>query len=170
MKYMIEYTVRTAGLSHDQNFAGSQALLNAFGKWKPEDGLTVNAFVSTWQVTEVTFWSKPATPRPSSHSSQSTPFGTTPMLSRWSISARRYRSIRLPLLGRRARRRAKRDWPSGRLIGSNQRGRREAAFFGLGVHDVSSWHVMARTGPNGAGLMMSVTLGNTGSGPTGPIW
>lgn len=43
---MIEYTVRTAGLSHDQNFAGSQALLNAFGKWKPEDGLTVNAFVS----------------------------------------------------------------------------------------------------------------------------
>ena len=46
MKYMIEYTVRTAGLSHDQNFAGSQTLLNAFGKWKPEDGLTVNAFVS----------------------------------------------------------------------------------------------------------------------------
>ena len=43
---MIEYTVRTAGLSHDQNFAGSQALLNAFGKWKPEDGLTVHAFVS----------------------------------------------------------------------------------------------------------------------------
>jgi hypothetical protein len=46
LKYMIEYTVRTAGLSHDQNFAGSQALLNAFGKWKPEDGLTVSAFVS----------------------------------------------------------------------------------------------------------------------------
>jgi hypothetical protein len=46
MKYMIEYTVRTAGLTHDQNFAGSEALLTAFGKWKPEDGLTVNAFVS----------------------------------------------------------------------------------------------------------------------------
>ena len=43
---MIEYTVRTAGLAYDQNFAGSQALLNAFGKWKPEDGLTVQAFVS----------------------------------------------------------------------------------------------------------------------------
>jgi hypothetical protein len=28
------------------SFAGSEALLNAFGKWKPEDGLTVHAFVS----------------------------------------------------------------------------------------------------------------------------
>jgi hypothetical protein len=46
LKYMIEYTVRTAGLTHDQNFAGSEALLSAFGKWKPEDGLTVHAFVS----------------------------------------------------------------------------------------------------------------------------
>jgi hypothetical protein len=34
------------GLTHDQNFAGSEGLLNAFGKWKPEDGLTVHAFVS----------------------------------------------------------------------------------------------------------------------------
>ncbi len=46
MKYMIEYEIRTAGLSHDQNFANQQALLNAFGKWKPEEGLTVHAFVS----------------------------------------------------------------------------------------------------------------------------
>jgi hypothetical protein len=46
MKYMIEYTVRTAGLSHDQNFSNSGALLTAFSKWKPEDGLTVHAFVS----------------------------------------------------------------------------------------------------------------------------
>ena len=36
MKYVIEYTVRTAGLSFDQNFAGSGSLLNAFTKWKPE--------------------------------------------------------------------------------------------------------------------------------------
>src|SRR4051812_32029748 len=46
LKYMIEYTVRTGGLTHEQNFAGSGALLTAFSKWKPEDGLTVHAFVS----------------------------------------------------------------------------------------------------------------------------
>ena len=46
MKYMIEYEIRTAGLGHDQNFDGSQALITAFSKWKPEDGLTVHAFVS----------------------------------------------------------------------------------------------------------------------------
>jgi hypothetical protein len=45
MKYMIEYAVRTAGLSHDQNFANQEALLNAFGKWQPEEGMTVLAFV-----------------------------------------------------------------------------------------------------------------------------
>ena len=43
---MIEYSVRTAGLSHDQNFTNQEALLNAFGKWEPEAGLTVDAFVS----------------------------------------------------------------------------------------------------------------------------
>ncbi len=32
MKYMIEYSVRTAGLSHNENFANQEALLNAFGK------------------------------------------------------------------------------------------------------------------------------------------
>ena len=48
MKYMIEYTIRTVGLSFDQNFAGSEALLTAFSKWKPDDekGLTIHAFVS----------------------------------------------------------------------------------------------------------------------------
>ena len=46
MKYMIEYTVRTAGLSHKENFANQEALLNAFGKWQPEDRMTVHAFVS----------------------------------------------------------------------------------------------------------------------------
>ena len=46
MKYMIEYSIRSAGLTNDQNFANSEALLNAFSKWKPEDGLTVHAFVS----------------------------------------------------------------------------------------------------------------------------
>jgi Protein of unknown function (DUF3303) len=46
VKYMIEYKIRTAGVTYDQNFAGSDALLSAFGKWKPEDGLTVHAFVS----------------------------------------------------------------------------------------------------------------------------
>jgi hypothetical protein len=34
---MLEYKIRAAGLTHDQNFAGSEGLLNAFGKWKPED-------------------------------------------------------------------------------------------------------------------------------------
>lgn len=46
MKYVLEYKIRAAGLTHDQNFSGSEGLLNAFGKWKPEDGLTVHAFVS----------------------------------------------------------------------------------------------------------------------------
>src|SRR5271169_5543805 len=45
VKYMIEYTVRTAG-AHDHNFANSESLLIAFGKWKPEEGLTVHAFVA----------------------------------------------------------------------------------------------------------------------------
>jgi hypothetical protein len=48
MKYMLAYTVRTAGLSFDQNFAGSQSLLSAFSKWKPEQekSLTIHAFVA----------------------------------------------------------------------------------------------------------------------------
>ena len=47
MKYMIEYTIRNAGLSHDQNLSGQEALLDTFSKWQPEEGLTVHAFVST---------------------------------------------------------------------------------------------------------------------------
>lgn len=47
MKYMIEYTVRNSGLTGDQNFSNFDALLKAFGKWKPDEGLTVHAFVST---------------------------------------------------------------------------------------------------------------------------
>src|SRR5947199_6859223 len=46
MKYMIEYAIRSTGLTHEEGFAGSGALLTAFSKWKPEDGLTVHAFVS----------------------------------------------------------------------------------------------------------------------------
>jgi hypothetical protein len=46
VRYMIEYAIRTTGLTHTENFAGAEALLTAFGKWKPEDGLTVHAFVS----------------------------------------------------------------------------------------------------------------------------
>jgi Domain of unknown function (DUF3303) len=46
VKYMIEYKIRTAGVTHEQNFAGSEALITAFSKWKPEEGLTVHAFVS----------------------------------------------------------------------------------------------------------------------------
>src|SRR5271156_3924158 len=46
MKYMIEYTLRNTGLTYEQNFANRDALLKAFSKWKPEDGLNVQAFVS----------------------------------------------------------------------------------------------------------------------------
>jgi Protein of unknown function (DUF3303) len=46
VRYMIEYTIRAAGLTHAENFAGAGALLAAFSKWKPEDGLTVHAFLS----------------------------------------------------------------------------------------------------------------------------
>ncbi|MGH9080437.1 MAG: DUF3303 domain-containing protein [Acidimicrobiales bacterium] len=46
MKYVIEYEIRTAGLTHDQNIANQDALLKAFGKWTPEQGLTVNSFLS----------------------------------------------------------------------------------------------------------------------------
>jgi hypothetical protein len=49
VKYMIEYEIRTAGLTHEQNFANREALLTAFGKWTPEDGLTVHAFVANLQ-------------------------------------------------------------------------------------------------------------------------
>ena len=46
MKYMIEYKVRQAGLSHDQNLTNWDALVRAFGQWEPAEGLTVHAFVA----------------------------------------------------------------------------------------------------------------------------
>jgi len=46
MKYLIEYKIRNAGLTYEQNIANGQALLTAFGKWKPDDGLNVQAFLS----------------------------------------------------------------------------------------------------------------------------
>jgi len=46
MKYMIEYIIRNTGLTYEQNLAGAEALLTAFSKWKPEDGLSIHAFVS----------------------------------------------------------------------------------------------------------------------------
>jgi Protein of unknown function (DUF3303) len=45
VKYMIEYQIRTAGLSHDQNLTNFEALIKAFGKWQPEEGLTIHAFL-----------------------------------------------------------------------------------------------------------------------------
>jgi hypothetical protein len=46
MKYMIEYKIRAGGVPLDQGFANVESLITAFSKWKPEDGLTVHAFVS----------------------------------------------------------------------------------------------------------------------------
>jgi hypothetical protein len=46
VKYIITYTIRNAGLTYDQNLTGAEALLTAFGKWKPEEGLSIQAFVS----------------------------------------------------------------------------------------------------------------------------
>jgi uncharacterized protein DUF3303 len=46
MKYMLEYTARAGGVSFDESVSGSQTLLTAFGKWKPEEGLKIHAFVS----------------------------------------------------------------------------------------------------------------------------
>jgi hypothetical protein len=46
---MIEYEICTAGLTHEQNLANREALLTAFGKWTPQDGLTVHAFVANLQ-------------------------------------------------------------------------------------------------------------------------
>jgi Domain of unknown function (DUF3303) len=51
MKYMIEYTVRNSGLTYDQNLTSSEALISAFSKWKPEEGLNVLAFVSNLPAT-----------------------------------------------------------------------------------------------------------------------
>jgi hypothetical protein len=46
VKYMITFTVRTTGLTYDQNLTGEETLLTAFSKWKPEEGLSIQAFLS----------------------------------------------------------------------------------------------------------------------------
>jgi Protein of unknown function (DUF3303) len=46
MKYMIEYDIRREGLTHDQLKENQDSLLKAFGKWSPETGLTIDAFLS----------------------------------------------------------------------------------------------------------------------------
>jgi hypothetical protein len=46
MKYMVEYSIRTAGLTADQAMSNSDSLTAAFANWEPEAGLTVHAFVS----------------------------------------------------------------------------------------------------------------------------
>jgi hypothetical protein len=49
MKYMIEWTFRTTGLTHEQTLAGEEALTNAFSKWKKaggEEGFNILAHVS----------------------------------------------------------------------------------------------------------------------------
>jgi Protein of unknown function (DUF3303) len=45
MKYMIDYTFRFGG-EHDDNLENAETLTRAFGKWKPEEGLNILAFVS----------------------------------------------------------------------------------------------------------------------------
>ena len=45
MKYMCEYKVRH-GHHFEQNFGAAEGLLNAFSKWKPDEGMTIHAFVS----------------------------------------------------------------------------------------------------------------------------
>jgi hypothetical protein len=46
MKYMIEFAIRTAGLTYEDNLRNQEALLTAFEAWTPEEGLTVHAFLS----------------------------------------------------------------------------------------------------------------------------
>jgi len=36
MRYVIEWTIRTGGHTHDQMFEKLETLQTAFGKWKPE--------------------------------------------------------------------------------------------------------------------------------------
>ena len=106
MKYMIEWTFRSAGLTHDQNFENTEGLLNAFGKWKPESGLIVHAFLSNLGGDGGYSSSRPVTPRSSSRLSRNTLFGTTSEWSQWSTSARRYRYFLTRLVGREKSRKA----------------------------------------------------------------
>ena len=89
MKYVLEYKIRTAGLSHDQNFANQEALLTAFGQWKPEEGLTVHAFLGNLASDGGYVLVEAASPAPSSHSSRSSPTGTISRSFPWLTSRRR---------------------------------------------------------------------------------
>jgi hypothetical protein len=83
MKYMIEYKVRH-GHHYEQNFGAAEALLTAFGKWKPEDGLTIQAFVSNLMGDGgYTCWLRQTIQKSLSLLFLSSPTGTTP---RWSRS------------------------------------------------------------------------------------
>ena len=46
MKYVIEYSIRSGGLSYTENFEKQQSVLSAFSKWEPEEGLAVHTFLS----------------------------------------------------------------------------------------------------------------------------
>ena len=45
MKYVLEYQIRTAGLTHEQMLAAAETSIKTFGKWEPEEALTVHSFV-----------------------------------------------------------------------------------------------------------------------------
>jgi hypothetical protein len=47
VKYVIEYEARATGLTYEQALTNQDALLRAFSKWTPEQGLTIHAFLST---------------------------------------------------------------------------------------------------------------------------
>ena len=58
MKCVIEFSVRTAGLTHEQKLAHDDALIEVFGKWVPPEGFTIHAFVGSlngargWMIAE----------------------------------------------------------------------------------------------------------------------
>ena len=47
LKFMITYSVRRDGLTAEQNIANSQALIKAFSKWKPDEGLKIHAYLGS---------------------------------------------------------------------------------------------------------------------------
>lgn len=46
MKYMSVYSIRQNSTTFDQHTNGTEALVKAFSKWKPDDGLKILSFVS----------------------------------------------------------------------------------------------------------------------------
>ncbi len=47
MKFTITYTFRRDGLTSEQNLKNSRSFINAFGKWKPDEGFKVHAFLAS---------------------------------------------------------------------------------------------------------------------------